>query len=122
MPYDPEYHDEEPSREEVSRIPGPVVIEFGAAWCGFCRAFAPEMKDLLGRHPEVQHIRIADGPGKPLGRSFRVKLWPTLIFLRDGQAMQTAVRPDRSKTEAGFEAITSQNGQSKTHEDSEEGQ
>ena len=34
-----------------------------------------------------------DGPGQPLGRSYRVKLWPTLVFLRDGQEVARLVRP-----------------------------
>ena len=108
MPYDPHYHDDEPSREEVNRLEGPVVIEFGAAWCGFCRAFAPELKDLLGRHPDVQHVKIADGPGKPLGRSFGVKLWPTLVFLREGEVVRKVSRPDRGEAEAGFRALVSE--------------
>lgn len=119
MPYDPQYHENEPARAEVERTEGPVVIEFGAAWCGFCRGFAPELKDLLGRYPDVTHIRIADGPGKPLGRSFRVKLWPTLVFLRDGEVVRTVARPDRAEAEAGFQAIVS-NGEPKLHDDSEE--
>ena len=106
MPYDPSYHEEEPSREEVNRMEGPVLVEFGASWCGFCRSFAPEVKELLGRHPEVTHIRIADGPGKPLGRSFRVKLWPTLVFLRDGEVVKQFARPSRDEAEEGLAAIT----------------
>ena len=119
MPYDPHYRDDEPSRAEVNRLEGPVVIEFGAAWCGFCRALAPEMRELLGRHPDVQHVKIADGPGKPLGRSFRVKLWPTLVFMRDGEVVRTVARPGRDEAEAGLQAIVS-NGQPKRHDDFDE--
>ena len=41
----------------------------------------------------MRHITVADGKGKPLGRSFRVKLWPTLVFLRDGKESARLVRP-----------------------------
>jgi thioredoxin 1 len=41
----------------------------------------------------VRHLKIDDGPGRPLGRSFRVKLWPTLVFLKDGQEVERLVRP-----------------------------
>jgi thioredoxin 1 len=41
----------------------------------------------------VAHYKVEDGPGRPLGRSFRVKLWPTMIFLRDGQEVARLVRP-----------------------------
>jgi thioredoxin 1 len=36
---------------------------------------------------------VEDGPGRALGRAFRVKLWPTLVFLQDGQEVARVVRP-----------------------------
>jgi thioredoxin 1 len=83
----------EPSREEVDRMPGPVLLEFGAAWCGHCQALQGELSQALAERPEVRHIKIEDGKGKPLGRSFRVKLWPTLVVLRDGQVLKQVSRP-----------------------------
>jgi thioredoxin 1 len=97
---------QEPTREEVDRIPGPVVLEFGTEWCGFCQALRPHLASLLARYPQVRHIRVEDGRGKPLGRSFRVKLWPTLVFLRSGQVVAQAVRPDPDEVAQGLKAIT----------------
>ncbi len=39
------------------------------------------------------HIKIFDGKGKRLGRAFKVKLWPTLILLRDGVETARLERP-----------------------------
>jgi len=97
---------QEPTREEVEQMPGPVVLEFGASWCGYCQALAPDLAALLAKYPSVQHVWVEDGKGKPLGRSFRVKLWPTLVFLRDGQVVQQVSRPEVSEVRAGLEAIT----------------
>ena len=47
----------------------------------------------MQQHPEVRHIRVEDGPGLPLGRSFAVKLWPTFVFLRGGKMTKRLVRP-----------------------------
>jgi thioredoxin 1 len=99
-------HDVDLTREQVDALPGPVVLEFGASWCGFCQDLRPRLAAALGRYPGVRHIQVEDGPGKRLGRSFRVKLWPTLIFLRDGQPLQIAVRPEDDEVESGLRAIT----------------
>jgi thioredoxin 1 len=69
------------------------VLEFGADWCGYCLGARPLIASALRRHAGVRHVKVADGSGRPLGRSFRVKLWPTLIFLRDGREMARAIRP-----------------------------
>ena len=82
-----------PSREEVDALAGPTVVEFGAPWCGFCLRAQPLLAEAFSAYPQVRHIKIEDGPGKRLGRSFKVKLWPTLIFLHDGQEIARLVRP-----------------------------
>lgn len=88
----------EPSREDIDGLAGPVMIEFGAAHCGHCRAAQPLIAAALERHPAVRHVKVEDGPGRRLGRSFRVKLWPTLIFLGQGREVARLVRPDDSGT------------------------
>ncbi|KGQ17923.1 Thioredoxin [Lysobacter dokdonensis DS-58] len=72
---------------------GPAVLEFGAPWCGHCVGAQRAIAAAFADHPDVHHLKIEDGRGKPLGRSFRVKLWPTLIFLRDGEEIARLVRP-----------------------------
>jgi thioredoxin 1 len=77
-------------------------LEFGAGWCPYCQAIQPALAALLSRFPNVRHIRVEDGKGKPLGRSFRVKLWPNLVFLRDGRVVRQMARPDAREMEEGF--------------------
>jgi thioredoxin 1 len=102
----------EPTRDEIDHLSGPVLLEFGAHWCGYCQALRPHLAELLARHPEVRHIKIEDGPGRPLGRSFRVKLWPTLVFMRDGQVMRQEARPAASLVADGLAEITTKPPQS----------
>jgi len=78
----------EPTRESIDASQGPLLLEFGTSWCGHCRAAQPRIATALERHPGVRHLKIEDGSGRPLGRSFGVKLWPTLVFLRDGKAVE----------------------------------
>lgn len=87
------YTDVEPTRAEIDALQGPAVIEFGTPWCGHCRAAQPLIAAALANRPDVRHVKIKDGRGRPLGRSFGVKLWPTLIFLRDGNEVARLVRP-----------------------------
>lgn len=86
----------EPTRAEVDALPGATVLEFGATWCPICQGARPVIDAALGEHAGVRHLWIEDGKGKPLGRSFRVKLWPTLVFLRDGREVARVVRPSRA--------------------------
>lgn len=84
----------EPTRAEIDMLEGPTVIEFGAPWCGYCQATQPLLAAAFADYPGVPHLKIEDGKGRPLGRSFRVTLWPTLIFLNHGKEIARLVRPN----------------------------
>ncbi|MES2999373.1 MAG: thioredoxin family protein [Pseudomonadota bacterium] len=87
----------EPQRADVDNWRGPAVLEFGTSWCGYCRAAQPLIAAAFKDHQQVRHTKVEDGSGRPLGRSYRVKLWPTLVFLRDGQEVARLVRPRDSQ-------------------------
>ena len=93
MAFTHSYEAIEPGRAAIDALAGPTVLEFGAPWCGHCLSAQPLLAAALAAHPDVRHIRIEDGSGRPLGRSYRVKLWPTLVFLRDGTELARLVRP-----------------------------
>lgn len=83
----------EPARAEIDMHEGPTVVEFGAPWCGYCQTAQPLLAAAFADHPLVRHLKIEDGKGRSLGRSFRVTLWPTLIFLSHGKEIVRLVRP-----------------------------
>jgi thioredoxin len=100
------YADTEPKRSEVEALPGPALLEFGSPTCGYCRRAQPLIAEALAAHPNVRHIKIADARGRRLGRSFGVKLWPTLVFLKDGKEEARVVRPrEVGEIEKGVEGI-----------------
>ncbi len=90
-----DYSFEQPSRADVDATSGPLVVAFGTDWCGYCRSAERHIGPAMAEHPDVRLLAVEDGPGRPLGRSYRVKLWPTLIFLRDGVEMDRVVRPTK---------------------------
>lgn len=101
----PDVDEGEPTRAEIDDSKGPVLIEFGASWCPYCQALAPKLAGLLRDYPGICHIKVEDGPGRLLGRSFRVKIWPNLVFLRDGQVIQQLARPEDEEVTQGLKAI-----------------
>jgi len=98
IPYSPA----QPERSSIDASPGLTALEFGTDWCGHCQAAAPKIAAALAGYPAARHIKVEDGSGRVLGRSFRVKLWPTLIVLKDGVEVARVVRPasDREVREA----------------------
>lgn len=86
-----------PERHLIDALEGTTLIEFGTAWCGHCQAVQPALQQALAGRPGLRHLKVEDGKGRPLGRSFRVKLWPTLILLQDGAEIARMVRPDREQ-------------------------
>ena len=91
------YQETQPDRSEIDAMPGLVALDFGTNWCGYCRSAEADIASALATRPEVQHIKVEDGPGRRLGRSLKVKLWPTVVFLKGGEELGRVVRPADDK-------------------------
>lgn len=97
----------EPTREEVNALKGATILEFGATWCGYCKAAQSTIASELSHFPNIRHIKIEDGKGRRLGRSFQVKLWPTLILMKDGVELKRLVREiDAGELKSGLALIS----------------
>jgi len=95
-----DYVTKEPTRAEIDALDAPTVLEFSTPWCGHCQAAQPFIAAAFADYPQIGHIKVEDGRGRPLGRSFGVKRWPTLVFLKDGREVARLVRP-RDAAEIG---------------------
>lgn len=82
-----------PIRSDIDATPGVLLLQFGVDWCGHCQAAEPAIAQAMQAHPQLAHLRIEDGAGRALGRSFKVKLWPTLVLMHQGQELARLVRP-----------------------------
>lgn len=104
MPSD--YQPSNLTRESTDALKGMHVLMFGANWCTHCQAAESPTQAVLSQYPNVTLLQIEDGKGRPLGRSFAVKLWPTLIVLRNGQEVDRVVRPtDIAPIEAALKKL-----------------
>jgi thioredoxin 1 len=100
------YQTAQPERSAIEAEPGLVALDFGTDWCGYCRAAAPLIAGAVAAHPGVRHIKVEDGSGRALGRAYRVKLWPTVVVLKDGKEVARVVRPaDQDEVNQALDAV-----------------
>ena len=91
--HDASYQEQAPDPAAVEAMPGLVLLDFGTDWCGHCTIARAPVDAWLDGHDGIDHLRVEDGPGRRLGRMYKVKLWPTLVLLRDGSEIARVVRP-----------------------------
>jgi len=91
------YDTAQPERGAIDATSGILALDFGTNWCGYCNAAERYIAEAVAAAPDARHIKVEDGPGRPLGRSFRIKLWPTVVVLKDGREVARVTRPADSR-------------------------
>jgi thioredoxin 1 len=94
---DQAYRDLALAPDALAAMRGWKLLDFGTDWCGHCIAARAAVDVWLEPHAHIEHLRIEDGRGRPLGRAHRVKLWPTLVLIRDGRELARVVRPREAR-------------------------
>jgi thioredoxin 1 len=99
------YLPEQVERSAIDSAHGWLLLDFGTDGCGHCQAARQATREVLSAASGLVHLRVEDGPGRALGRSFKVKLWPTWVLLKDGQEVARLVRPTQAQQASDFLAI-----------------
>lgn len=70
--------------EQTVTAPGIVLVDWWAAWCGPCRAFAPVFEKASETHTDITFAKV-DTDGEPrLSAGASIRSIPTLMAFRDG--------------------------------------
>ena len=70
---------------------GVTVVDFWASWCGPCRMLSPIVEELAGEMSDVRFAKVNVDEEPVLANAFKVSAIPTLIFMKDGQAVGQTV-------------------------------
>ena len=83
---------DESFRQDVLEVPGPVLVDFWAEWCGPCKAVAPVLDELARDYAgklTVAKVNIDDNPVTP--NEYAVRGIPTMLLFRDGKLLDQKV-------------------------------
>ena len=81
--------------DELLHSGKPLLVDYWAPWCGYCRRIAPAYERLardMGDKVTVAKVNIDFEP--ELARQEHIEVIPTLVLYKDGQALGSIVAPE----------------------------
>jgi thioredoxin len=69
--------------EEIVTKNSLVILDFWAAWCGPCKAFAPAFEAASEKYPDVVFGKINTEEQQELAGHFQIRSIPNVMLFRD---------------------------------------
>lgn len=76
-------------QQEVAAADVPVVVDFFATWCGPCKMLAPILEGMTEKYSHFKIVKCDVDQAPDLADAYKIRVVPTLILFRDGQAVKT---------------------------------
>lgn len=77
---------------EIINSGKPALVDFGATWCGPCKALAPIVEEIAAEYEGRVMVGTADvDECSDLAAQFRIRNVPTVLFFKDGNAVDKSV-------------------------------
>ena len=89
------------SDDELFILPteGYVLIDFGATWCGPCKAIAPFFNSLKEKYPSIKFLKIDIDENQEMARKYNINNIPAFILFKDGLEEDRLVGANNVKLE-----------------------
>jgi thioredoxin 1 len=85
----------------ITQSATPVVVDFGATWCGPCQALAPHIEKMAGEYAGKAVVAKVDVDDEPdLAGRFGVMSVPTVLFFKGGKKVDSVMgnQPEAIRT------------------------
>ena len=90
------------SDDELFILPskGYALIDFGATWCGPCKAIAPFFNSLKEKYPSIKFFKLDIDENQEMARKYKIESIPAFILFKDGLEKDRMVGANKVKLEA----------------------
>ena len=85
------------NRKEYDRLileKKPVLVDFWAPWCGYCRRIGPALDKLAGEREDVLIVKVDIDQEPELASQEQIEVIPTLVLYREGLELGSIVAPE----------------------------